>query len=98
MQAEQIAVTAERSRLARDLHDSVTQTLFSASLIADVLPRLWERNPDQVGRRIEELRQLVRGALAEMRMLLLEMRPTTLANVPLHELLKQLAEATGGRS
>lgn len=49
-QAEQAAVSAERSRLARDLHDAVTQTLFSASLIAEVLPRIWERNPDD-GRR-----------------------------------------------
>jgi len=39
-QAEQAAVATERSRLARDLHDAVTQTLFSASLIAEVLPRL----------------------------------------------------------
>ena len=34
----------ERNRLARDLHDAVSQTLFSASLIADVLPRIWERD------------------------------------------------------
>lgn len=95
---EQAAVMAERNRIARDLHDSVTQTLFSAGLIADVLPRLCTRNPGEVGSRVEELRQLVRGALAEMRMLLLEMRPDTLAGVPLCDLLKQLAEATGGRS
>jgi two-component system nitrate/nitrite sensor histidine kinase NarX len=46
-QAEQAAVAAERNRLARDLHDAVTQTLFSASLIADVLPRIWERDQAQ---------------------------------------------------
>ncbi|MGQ9677500.1 MAG: GAF domain-containing protein, partial [Chloroflexota bacterium] len=40
--AEESAAAAERSRLARDLHDAVSQTLFSASLIAEVLPRLWE--------------------------------------------------------
>ena len=43
-QAEQTAITAERSRLARELHDAVTQTLFSASLIADVTPVIWKRN------------------------------------------------------
>ena len=43
--AEEVAAAAERSRLARDLHDAVTQTLFSASLIAEVLPRLWDREP-----------------------------------------------------
>ncbi len=97
-QLEEAAVAAERNRIARDLHDSVTQTLFSASLIAEVLPRLWERNEGEARKRVEELRQLTRGALAEMRMLLLELRPATLANVALTDLLKQLAEATGGRS
>ena len=42
-----MAIAAERNRLARDLHDAVTQTLFSASLIADVLPRIWERDQEQ---------------------------------------------------
>ncbi|MDO9065969.1 MAG: GAF domain-containing sensor histidine kinase, partial [Chloroflexota bacterium] len=96
--AEQAAVMAERNRLARDLHDAVTQTLFAASLIADVLPRLWERNPPEGRRRLEELRQLTRGALAEMRTLLLELRPTALVEAPLGDLLKQLAEAITGRA
>jgi signal transduction histidine kinase len=95
---ELAAVMAERNRLARDLHDAVTQTLFAASLIADVLPRLWERNPTEGRRRLEELRQLTRGALAEMRTLLLELRPTALVDAPLGDLLKQLAEAITGRS
>lgn len=97
-QVGQSAVAAERSRLARDLHDAVSQTLFSASLIAEVLPRLWERNPDEGRRRLEELRQLTRGALAEMRMLLLELRPTALTEASLSDLLRQLAEATTGRA
>jgi signal transduction histidine kinase/PAS domain-containing protein len=96
-QAEQAAVTAERSRLARDLHDAVTQTLYSASLIAEVLPRLWEWNPDQVRRSLEDLRQLTRGALAEMRTLLLELRPAALTKVALGDLLRQLAEAISTR-
>jgi signal transduction histidine kinase len=91
------AVAVERMRLARDLHDSVTQTLFSASLIAEVLPRLWERKPDEARRRLEELRQLTRGALAEMRTLLLELRPSALTEVPLAELLRHLTEAATGR-
>jgi signal transduction histidine kinase len=97
-QAERMAVAAERSRLARDLHDAVTQTLFSTSLIADVLPRLWERDQKEARRRLEELRQLTRSALAEMRTLLLELRPTALAEVDLGELLHLLAKAIGGRA
>lgn len=97
-QAEDMAVAAERNRLARDLHDAVTQTLFSASLIAEVLPRIWERSREDGLKRLEELRQLTRGALAEMRTLLFELRPATLVEAPLEELLKQLSEAITGRA
>ena len=93
-----VAAEAERQRLARELHDAVTQTLFSASLIAEVLPRLMERNPDEGKRRLEELRQLARGALAEMRTLLLELRPQALLNAKFSDLLKQLGEAITARS
>lgn len=96
--AEESAAAAERSRLARDLHDAVSQTLFSASLIAEVVPRLWERNPEEGRRRLDELRVLTRGALAEMRTLLLELRPTALAEAHLPDLLKQLAEAATARA
>lgn len=85
-QVKQAAVTAERNRLARDLHDAVTQTLFSSSMIADVLPKIWERNPDEGRRRLEELRQLTRGALSEMRTLLVELRPAALVDTDLGDL------------
>jgi signal transduction histidine kinase len=96
-QAGQSAIVAERNRLARELHDAVTQTLFSANLIADVIPRLWERDPEEGLRSLQELRQLTRGALAEMRTMLLEMRPESLARSDLKALLTQLADAFVGR-
>ncbi|HET9906193.1 MAG TPA: histidine kinase, partial [Anaerolineales bacterium] len=96
-EAEQAAIAAERHRLARELHDAVTQTLFSANLIADVLPRIWKRNPDEGFQNLEELRQLTRGALAEMRTLLLEMRPESLERADIKSLLTQLADAFIGR-
>jgi PAS domain S-box-containing protein len=92
------AVTADRTRLARDLHDAVTQTLFSASLTAEVLPDLWEMDEDEAKRSTEELRQLTRGALAEMRTLLLELRPAALTQTRLSDLIKQLCDAFIGRS
>jgi signal transduction histidine kinase len=97
-QAQQVATAEERQRLARELHDAVTQTLFSASLIAEVVPRLWERDPEQAGQRLEELRRLTRGALAEMRTLLLELRPAALIETPFGQLLRQLAEAAASRT
>jgi signal transduction histidine kinase len=88
----------ERSRLARELHDAVTQTLFSASLIAETLPALWESDQDEGRQLLQELRKLNRGAMAEMRTLLLELRPTALAEASLDDLLRQLGEAVTGRT
>ncbi len=97
-EAQQAAASQERGRLARDLHDAVTQTLFSASLIAEVLPTLWESDPVEGRQLLGELRQLTRGALAEMRALLLELRPAALVEANLGDLLRQLAESVSGRS
>jgi signal transduction histidine kinase len=96
-QAQHTAIAAERSRLARELHDAVTQTLFSANLIADVIPRIWRRDPEEGLQNLEELRQLTRGALAEMRTLLLEMRPEALERSDIKSLLTQLGDAFVGR-
>ncbi|MDH4140758.1 MAG: histidine kinase, partial [Coriobacteriia bacterium] len=96
--AEESAASAERSRLARDLHDAVTQTLFSAGMIAEVLPQLWERDPEEGQKRLAQLRNLTRGALAEMRTLLLELRPAALEEAALPDLLQQLGEAAQTRA
>jgi PAS domain S-box-containing protein len=96
--AAEEAVLAERTRLARDLHDAVTQTLFSASLIAEVLPDLWEMDAVEARKSTDELRQLTRGALAEMRTLLLELRPAALTQARFEDLLRQLVEGLIGRA
>lgn len=96
-QAVNEAIASERNRLARDLHDSVSQTLFAASMIAEVLSDLWETDEAQARHCTEELRQLTRGAMAEMRTLLFELRPAALDQVSLPDLLKQLSEAVSGR-
>jgi nitrate/nitrite-specific signal transduction histidine kinase len=97
-QAQQTAIATERGRLARELHDAVTQTLFSANLIADVIPRIWKRDSEEGLKHLEELRQLTRGALAEMRTLLLEMRPESLERADIGSLITQLADAFVGRA
>lgn len=92
------ATLQERQRLAQNLHDAVNQSLFSASLIAEVLPRLWLRNPEEAQQSLEDLRRLTRGAMAEMRGLLAELRPLVLTDSDLGDLLRQLGDALTGRT
>jgi signal transduction histidine kinase len=91
------AVAAERERLARDLHDSVTQTLFSASVLAETLPRLWKQSPERVMQNLEALQLLSKGALAEMRTLLFELHPQHLKSAMLREQFQHLANALRSR-
>ena len=97
-EAQAAAAEEERKRLARDLHDSVSQALFAANLTADVLPRLWELDPEQGYGALKDMQRFTHSALAEMRMLLLELRPKALIETPLHELLQTLQMATSAKS
>ena len=93
--AQSVAVYEERQRLARDFHDSVTQTLFSASMIAEAIIR---SNVDEDMRELlTELHQLTRGALGETRTLLLELKPTKLLETDFPDLLRQLTESLWSR-
>lgn len=96
--AQTLATLQERQRLAQNLHDAVNQSLFSAGLIAEVLPRLWEQDPDEGRRSLEDLRRLTRGAQADLRLLLAELRPSTLTDAELGDLLRLLGNALAGRT
>lgn len=73
----------ERQRIARDLHDSVSQSLFSTTLHVRTAQHALEREgldaAGPVGEELSEIGQLTRGALAEMRALIFELRPGALA-------------------
>jgi signal transduction histidine kinase len=72
---QQLAVLQERQRLARELHDSVTQLIFSTTLIAQSVGTAWKRDPSEGQRRLDRLLELSQTALREMRTLLFELRP-----------------------
>lgn len=97
-EAQELATAKERQRLARDLHDAVSQTLFSSSIISESLPRLWKRDPEKLWPYLIQLNRLNRGALAEMRNLLMEMRPGKIMEVEFDDLLSQLIQAVMGRT
>jgi signal transduction histidine kinase len=95
---QETAVLEERERLARELHDAVTQTIFSATVIAEAAPSLWDKDP-AIGRDyLAQLPKMLRGALAEMRTLLLELRPESLQELTLGQLLELLADAARAHS
>jgi len=96
-QASQLAVMHERQRLARDLHDNVSQLLFSSSVISEMLPRLWNTQPEKASKLADQLNTMVHGAMAEMRTLLWELRPESIIQTQLSNLLTQLSYAIRAR-
>ncbi len=94
--ARSAAAIEERQRLANDLHDSVSQTLWTATLVAETLSRAQDLSADQA-RQVDRLRLLTRGALSEMCTLLLELRPSVIEETPLADLVHQLASAFESR-
>lgn len=96
--SEEGAAARERASLARDLHDTVAQRLFSASVMAGVLPELWEADPEEARRRTAELFRVTREAQAEMRTLLVSLRPATLAEAGLGSMLRRLGQSVAERS
>lgn len=96
-QAQLVAVERERRRLARELHDSVSQALYAANRAAEAIPVIWELDPDEGRERLAELSRFTHSALAEMHALLVELRPRSLVEAPLHKTLGLLADALQAR-
>ena len=94
----EIAASQERAKLAQELHDSVTQALFSMTLTTRSAEMLLERDPSRVGEKLTELRGLATDALAEMRALIFELRPGALDQDGLLLALRKHAAAVQGRT
>jgi PAS domain S-box-containing protein len=97
-QAEQSAAMAERNRLARELHDSVTQSLYSVTLYAEAAARLLTAGEQLAAAdHLRELRDTAQEALREMRLLIFELRPPALEKSGLVAALQARLEAVEGR-
>jgi len=82
-QAEETAGAQERARLARELHDAATQTVFSMNLTAQAAKVAIHQDPARVPGMLDRLQELARDALAEMRLLIEELRPQSVAEAGL---------------
>jgi signal transduction histidine kinase len=96
-QTREYAVVEERNRLARELHDSVTQSLFSVTLLCEAALSLMDRDPTKARERLERANDLAQGALAEMRALIFQLRPMTLQEEGLLSALKKHLNALHSR-
>ena len=98
-QARRFAVLEERQRLARELHDSVTQEIYGVTMFAEAAGRLLAQgNQEQAAVHLQELQASAQEALAEMRLLIYELRPPVLDQVGLQGALQARLEAVEGRS
>lgn len=88
-QSHTLAALQERQRLARELHDSVSQTVFTCRTMAETALRRWDKDPSRAKELVEDVYQLSMTALGEMRILLLELRPASLTQVGLKQLFEQ---------
>lgn len=91
-QAQSAAVLRERQRMAQELHDAVNQDLFAASAYADLLPKAIAQKPDNVSEYTAKIAQLIRGAVDQMRMILIELQPDTVTTTRLDILLQQVCD------
>ena len=97
--AQEMATVLERNRVARELHDSVTQSLYSIILNSDAtLLALASGNPDKVELRLHQLKDIAREAMTELRLLIYELRPSILEEQGLLAALNERLEAVETRS
>jgi signal transduction histidine kinase len=89
--SRELSILSERNRLALELHDVVSQKLFSLNLAAEAAATLLDRGPDQARPQLERVRDLAREALAELRSLILGLRPAELERDGLEGVLRKEA-------
>jgi PAS domain S-box-containing protein len=96
-QAQNLAALEERQRLARELHDSVSQALYGIALGARTARTLLDRDPAQVADPLDYVLSLADAGLAEMRALIFELRPESLQQEGLVAALDKLVAALRAR-
>ncbi|MBN1316946.1 MAG: GAF domain-containing sensor histidine kinase, partial [Anaerolineales bacterium] len=87
-QSQELAVLEERTRLARELHDSVAQSLFSIDLSARAVSTYLKKNRTKADEELQQLRKTAHDALQEMRSLIFGLRPVSFQDTGLIEAIR----------
>lgn len=87
--SKELAMLEERSRLARELHDSVIQSLFSVDLHARAVETYLSGEPDRACSELEKLRTIIQNAIKEMRVLIFDLHPSASERIGLEQAVRQ---------
>ncbi len=88
----------ERRQLAQQVHDTASQTIYAANTMAELLPRMVEKNPQKANEYMQELQMLTKAAMADIRILMIELHPETIQQTEFNLLLNQLCDSFTGRT
>lgn len=88
----------ERKKIARELHDNVSQNLFSSSLFSESILKSWGKDPNSALKNLEIIRDLNRSALSEIRILVTNMMPERIANTTLKDLIEGMLNSIKNQS
>ena len=97
-QVSKTAAQEERNRLARDLHDSIKQQIFSIAVSAAAIKARWEHNSASARKVVDDIERTAQEAQVEMQALLQQLRPSALEHVGLLESLRTQCQALGYRT
>lgn len=94
---EQLTLTRERNRLARELHDTLAHTLSAVAVQLEAVDALWNSRPEQARERLRKTIEVTRSGLTETRRVLQDLRATPLEDLGLALAIRSLAESTALR-
>jgi|GEM_PF-861281 len=94
---EELAISRERNRLARELHDTLSHTLSASSVQLEAIDTIWDINPEKAHNMLKEVRRITRNGLTETRQALRDLRSSNVEDMGLSLAIRHVVEAIAAR-
>lgn len=94
---EELAISRERNRLARELHDTLSHTLSASSVQLEAIDTIWDINPEKAHSMLKEVRRITRNGLTETRQALRDLRTSHIEDMGLSLAIRHIIEAIAAR-